>query len=112
MGEPGGVDMLFVLLAEHTADVCPLSNAKTRDLLIQIGQDIPAIAERNNVQLVAGPYVNREHIVVSVVEAERADDVDRFILDSRLAQWNTVRILPSLAIAEGMKEIQEATPIF
>jgi uncharacterized protein with GYD domain len=104
--------MHYVLLAEHDADVCPTANATTRELLLQTGQEIPEIAERKGVKLVSGPWVNREHVVVVVVEADRSEAVDRFIVKSRLMQWNRIRILPSLAMAEGMKDVQESTPIF
>lgn len=104
--------MHFVLLAEHSAEVCPTSNAKTRDLLLQTAQDIPNIAQRNGVTIVAGPLVNREHLVVVVVEADRSEAIDRFLVESRLPQWNRVRILPSLSIEDGMKDIQESTPLF
>jgi hypothetical protein len=104
--------MKFVLLAEHAAEVCPLSNAKTRDLFLQTAQDIPNIAQRNGVSIVAGPFVNREHLVVTVVEADRADSVDQFLSEARLAQWNRVRILPSLSMEDGLKEIQESTSLF
>ncbi len=104
--------MLFVLLAEHNAEVCPTGNSTTRDLLLQIGPEIPGIADKNGVNIVAGPYVNREHIIVAVVEAEKADSVDEFVVGSRLNQWNTVRVLPSHTIEEGMKDIQESTSLF
>jgi hypothetical protein len=61
---------------------------------------------------VAGQYVNREHVVVAVVEADRSDDVDQFLLESRLPQWNSVRVLPSKPIEEGMQEIQGQTAVF
>jgi hypothetical protein len=102
----------FVLLAEHTAEVCPMSNSKTRDLMIEMGPQIPGVAESSSVNIIAGPYVNREHIAVVIVEAETADAVDRFIVDSRLGQWNSVRVLPSLPIQEAMQEVQAQTPIF
>ena len=104
--------MHFVLLAEHDADVCPTSNATTRELLLQTGQEIPNMAQRNGVTLVSGPWVNREHVVVVVVEAERSEAVDRFIVESRLMQWNRIRILPSLSMEEGMKDVQEAKSLF
>ena len=104
--------MQFVLLAEHTAEVCPTSNTKTRDLLLQTAQDIPGIAQRNGVNILAGPLVNREHIVVVVVEADRSEAVDRFLVEARFPQWNSVRILPSQSIEEGMKDVQESTPLF
>jgi hypothetical protein len=102
----------YVLLGVHSAEVCPTSNSKTRDLMLQTAPQIPGIAERNGVTIVAGPYVNHEHLTVTVVEAEKAESVDQFLIDTRLNQWNTVRVVPSRTIEEGMKEIQEGTPLF
>jgi hypothetical protein len=104
--------VLYVLLAEHDADVCPTSNEKTRDLLLKTGADIPNIAQGHGVNIVAGPFVNREHIVVAVVQADGPEPVDRFIVESRLHQWNRVRILPSLTIEEGMQDIANSTSLW
>jgi hypothetical protein len=102
----------FVLLGVHSPEVCPTSNAKTRDLMLQTAPQIPGIAERTGVKIVAGPYVNREHMTVVVVEADKAEDVDRFVVETRLHQWNSVRVLPSMPIEEGMKDVQEGTSLF
>jgi hypothetical protein len=102
----------FVLLAEHTAEVCPTSNSKVRDMLLEVGPQIPNFAEGAGVKIVAGPYVNREHVTVVVVEADKADEVDRFLTDSRLNQWNSVRVLPSLPIEQAMGQLQEQPPLF
>lgn len=104
--------MHYVLLASHGAEICPTSNAKTRDLLLRRAPEIPALAKRLGVNLVAGPFVSREHISVVVVEAAKAEAVDQFISESGLAQWNSVRVLPSLTMEEGMKEINSLKPIF
>ena len=53
-----------------------------------------------------------EHLVVTVVEADKAEKVHQLLSDARLSQWNTVRVVPSLTIEEGMKEIQEGTSLF
>jgi hypothetical protein len=104
--------MHYVILAEHSAEVCPTSNAKTRSLLLEIGPQIPKLAEQHKVTLVSGPFVNREHVAVVVAQADRSEDLDAFLTASRLPQWNRVRIIPSLPIEEGMKEIQAANSIF
>jgi hypothetical protein len=104
--------MLFVLLANHTADNCPLACAATRDLLLETASEIPNLAQSNGVEIVSGPYVNREHTVVVVVRADTAEAVDRFLYETRLMQWNTIRILPSRTMEEGMAEIAASTPIF
>ena len=104
--------MHFVLLGTHDAAVCPLANSKTRDLMVQTAPQMPGIAEKSGVTMVAGPYVSDEHLVVTVVEADTAESVHQFLSTSRLNQWNTVRVVPCLPVEEGMKEIQEGTPLF
>jgi hypothetical protein len=104
--------MHFVLLAEHTAEVCPLSNSRTKELLLQTGSQIPDMAEKNGVKLLAGPFVNRQHLAVVIVEADKADEVDSFIHESRLDQWNQVRVVPSLPLQEAMQEVQDSPALF
>lgn len=104
--------MYFVLLASHTPDTCPTSNAQTRELLLKTAPEMPKVADNLGVTIVAGPFVNREHTIVSIVQSDRPESVDRFLVETRMSQWNRVRILPSLAMDEGMKELQEQTPIF
>ena len=101
--------MHFVVLGTHSAEVCPTSNATSRAMLLEIGPQIPKIAEKHNVTIVSGPWVNREHLTVTVCETERAESLDAFLVESRLHQWNTLRIIPSQDMAEGMKEIAEGT---
>ncbi|MEV4743659.1 hypothetical protein [Streptomyces sp. NPDC049555] len=104
--------MHFVLLATHTPDTCPTANATTRDLLLKIAPDLPNLAQKAGVDIVAGPFVNREHTVVVVVRSDKAESVDRFLMEARFPQWNSVRVLPSLTMEEGLAEVQAQTPIF
>ena len=104
--------MHYVVLAEHSAEVCPTSNAKTKALLLEIGPQIPKIAEKHNVTIVSGPWVNREHVVATIFETDKAENLDAFIVESRLEQWNRMRILPSLPMEQGMKDVAEANPLF
>jgi hypothetical protein len=102
----------YVLIGTHSPEICPTSNSKTREMLLQTAPQIPTIAANAGVKIVAGPYVNREHTTVTVVEAANGESVDRFLVESRLAQWNVVRIIPSLSMEEGMADIQAQSPIF
>lgn len=87
-------------------------SANTRALLLEIGPQIPKIAERHNVTIVAGPFVNREHTTVVITEAERSEDLDDFIVETRLNQWKSVRILPSLAMQAATGQIEEQAALF
>jgi hypothetical protein len=104
--------MQFVILGVHSPEACPTANAKTRPLLVETGPQIPAIAEKHGVKILAGPLVNREHTTVVIVEANGGEDIDAFLWEARLPQWNTVRILPSHSMEEGMREIGSAPPLF
>jgi hypothetical protein len=74
--------------------------------------EMPNIAKRLAVKIVAGPLVNREHLSVVIVESDKAESVDSFISESGLAQWNRVRVLPSKPLADGMKEMEHQKTIF
>ena len=104
--------MHYVLLASHTPESCPTSNATIRELMQKIGPEVPGIAERTGVKFVSGPFTNREHILVVVVEAQTGESVDRFLDESRLAHWNSVRVLPSVPLEESVKELDKHAPIF
>jgi uncharacterized protein with GYD domain len=104
--------MHFVVLGTHSAEVCPTSNAKTKALLMDIAPQVSTLAEKHGVKIVAGPFANREHMLVVIVETDRADALDRFLVDSRLAQWNQVRILPSVPMEQSMQELQETASLF
>lgn len=104
--------MHYVILSSHSPETCPTSNAKTRAMMLETAPQIPAIAEKNGVTIVSGPYTSREHIVVVVMEADSAEGLDRFLDQSRLGQFNTLRILPSRTMEESMAELQEAETLF
>jgi hypothetical protein len=46
------------------------------------------------------------------VDADSAESVDQLLAESRLGHWNSVRVLPSLTMEEGIEEIQRQAPIF
>lgn len=104
--------MHYVILASHSAEVCPTSNAKTKALLLEVAPEISAIAGKHGVGIVAGPFANREHMVVVIVETARSEALDSFLVDTRLSQWNQVRILPSIPMEESMRELEEGTSLF
>lgn len=104
--------MHFVILGVHSPEICPTSNTKTRELLLQTAPLIPKAAEQTGVKIVAGPYVNREHTTVVVVESQSAEELDRFLMETRLPQWNSVRILPSLSMEQALRETQELPALF
>lgn len=104
--------MHYVVLSTHSAEVCPTSNAKVKEVLLEVAPQIPDLAQKHGVNIVAGPYANREHMVVTIVETDSAEALDSFLVDSRLSQWNQVRVLPSIPMEQAMQQLQEVNSLF
>jgi hypothetical protein len=49
---------------------------------------------------------------VVVIEADRAEQVDSFIHEARLEQWNQVRVIPSMPMEAMMGEIADTPALF
>jgi hypothetical protein len=102
----------FALIAEHPPDLCPTSNAQTRQILKQGASQIPQLAEQLGVDIGTLRIFGPDHIILAVVEAEDIDSVRTFALQSRLMQWNTVKIHATYSIEEAVSMIDEVEAIF
>jgi hypothetical protein len=102
----------FALIAEHPPDLCPTSNAQTRQMLKEGAHQIPHLAEQLGVDVGALRIFGPDHIILAVVEADTIDSVRDFALRSRLMQWNKVTIHATYSIEEALALIDEVETIF
>jgi hypothetical protein len=102
----------FAVIAEHPPDLCPTSNAQTRQMMKEGAGQIPQLAEELGVNIVTLRIFGPDHIILAVVEANDIDSVRDFALQSRLMQWNTVKIHPTYSMEEALPLIDSVEPIF
>jgi hypothetical protein len=102
----------FAMLAEHPPNLCPTSNAKTRQIMQEGAGQIPQLAEQLGVNIVTLRVFGPDHIILAVVEADDIDSVRDFAFQSRLMQWNTVKINATFSMEEALGLIDQAEPIF
>jgi hypothetical protein len=102
----------FALIAEHPPDLCPTSNAQTREILKEGAGQIPHLAKQLGVEIGTLRIFGPDHIILAVVEAGDIDSVRNFALQSRLMQWNTVRIHATYSIEEAVAMIDNVEAIF
>jgi hypothetical protein len=102
----------FALIAEHPPDLCPTSNAKTREMLKEGASQIPQLAAQLGVDIGTLRIFGPDHVILAVVEADDIDSVRNFALQSRLMQWNTVKIHATYSIEEAVVMIDEVEAIF
>jgi hypothetical protein len=72
---------------------------------------IPEVAQRVGVKIVAGPMIlGSEHEAVAIVEADSAEAVHEFTLQSGLVQWNSVRVSVARPLPEALTEMERMPP--
>lgn len=102
----------FAVIAEHPPDLCPTSNAQTRQILKEGASQIPQLAQQLGVDIGTLRIFGPDHIILAVVEANDIEAVRNFALQSRLMQWNTVKIHATYSIDEAVAMIDEVEAIF
>jgi hypothetical protein len=102
----------FAVIAEHPPDLCPTSNAQTRQMMKEGAEQIPQLAEQLAINIVTMRIFGPDHIILAVVEADDIDAVRNFALQSRLMQWNTVKIHATYSMEEALPLIDSVEPIF
>ena len=102
----------FAVIAEHPPELCPTSNATTRQMLKEGAAQMPQLAEELGVDIVTLRIFGPDHIVLAVVEASGIEAVRDFILQSRLIQWNTTKIHATYSMEEAVAKSDELEAIF
>jgi hypothetical protein len=102
----------FAVLAEHPPNLCPTSNAQTRQMLKQGAGQIPQLAEELAINILTLRVFGPDHIILAVVESEDIDSVRDFALQSGLMQWNTVKIHATYSMDEALALVDKVEAIF
>jgi hypothetical protein len=104
----------YVVLAEHTPDICPSSNAKTRARALEgLGQQLPKLLEAAGITFDVAPlHLDPGHRTIAVVDAPNIEAVAKLVLDSGLSQWNTVEVCPVTPVQELMARVDEFPIVF
>jgi len=104
--------MQFVIIARHSPELCPTSNAKIRKLMKKGGKQIPKIAEKLGVRIITTNVYGPDHEILAVVEADGIEAVREFSMQSRLVQWNTVTIHATWTMEEALAKADDLPAIF
>jgi hypothetical protein len=104
--------MQFVVIADHPPHLCPTSNSQIRELMKQIGREIPNIAARLGVKIVTLNILGPDHRTIAVIEADGIEAVRDFVTESRLIQWNTTRVHAAWTLEETLEKAETLPAIF
>jgi hypothetical protein len=102
----------FAVIAKHPPELCPTSNAKTRQMMREGAPQIPQLAEQLGVEILTLRVFGPDHVVLAVIEAEEIDAVRDFMFQSRLIQWNTTNIYATYSLDEALARADNLEAIF
>jgi hypothetical protein len=111
----GSVMPKYVVLADHTPDICPSSNARTRARAVEgLGpESLPKLMADLELTFAVEPmHLDPSHRTIAIVEGPNVETVVRFVNESGLSQWNTVEVCPTTPISEMMATMNESPIIF
>jgi hypothetical protein len=104
--------MQFVVIAEHAPELCPMSNAKVRDMAKQMAMEMPNLAEKLGVNIITTNVFGPDHVIHTVAEADNIEAVRELVMQSRLAQWNKTRIHATWPMEEAMSKADQLPTVF
>jgi hypothetical protein len=102
----------FAVIAEHPPELCPTSNARTRQMLQEGATQIPQLADELGVDIVTLRIFGPDHTLLAVVDANDIEAVREFVVQSRLIQWNTTRIHATYSMEEALAKVDLLETIF
>jgi uncharacterized protein with GYD domain len=104
--------MQYLIVGQHPPDLCPSANERIRALAAEGGKEMPALAEKLGVSILATYVPMTNHQVFVAVEADDANSVREFAFQGRLGQWNTIEILQVSTLEEALTRVQELPTIY
>jgi hypothetical protein len=104
----------YVILADHSPDICPSANAKSRARALEgMGELLPKLAPQAGVQFEVGPlHLDPGHRTIAVVEAPSVEAVAQLVYDIGFSQWNTVEVCPVRPVQELIERIDDFPIVF
>jgi uncharacterized protein with GYD domain len=104
--------MQYLIAGHHPPNLCPAANEQIRKLSQEGATQMPALAEKLGVKLVATYVPMNNHMVFAAVEADDLNTVREFAFQSRLGQWNTVEIYQVSTLEEALTKVNELPTIY
>jgi uncharacterized protein with GYD domain len=102
----------YLIVGQHPPNLCPSANETVRQLAAEGGEQMPGLAEKLGVKILATYVPMTNHQVYVAVEADDANSVREFAWQGRIGQWNTVEIFQTSTLEEALTRVQELPTIY
>jgi hypothetical protein len=95
---------LYGVYGSHTTESCPVNNKEIAKKVVQLSKtDLSPLLTKYKINKVVAQYHSAlEHTLVWVLEAEDAHPIQGFCIESGLASFNKLTIVPLMTFGEGV----------
>ena len=95
---------LYGIYGSHTVDNCSVNNRRVAEALVQFAQsDVSKIAGKYKINRVVAQFHSAlEHTLLWAVDADDPHLIQQFCIDSGMASFNTIKIVPLITFNDGV----------
>ena len=95
---------LYGIYGSHSVEACPVNNREIAKKLISFAEtDLTPLLSKYHIHKILGQYHSAfEHTFVWIVDAEDPHLIEEFALETGLASFNKLTLVPLKTLAEGV----------
>jgi hypothetical protein len=101
--------MLFLQIAKHTAESCPMHNEKVKKINVDLMAKMDQLLKKHGIKMVGGWAATPEHLFVGVYDAPSMEAMLKFSMEPEAMAWmcyNTTETKPVMTLEETMKLVK------
>ena len=102
--------MLFGVFATHSPESCPLNNARSKKIFLEIEKKMKLHSKKFNITKIIGFYMSvLEHEWIIIMDAKNAHDIEQLCIAVGISSISTVKIVPINDFRVALKKISKMT---
>ena len=103
---------LFGIDGIHTTEACPLNNSNSAKILLQAENfNLETIGQKYKINKILGQYHSAlEHTFLWILDAEDPHLIQQFCIESGLASFNAVKIIPLITTQQAIETVKKVNP--
>jgi uncharacterized protein with GYD domain len=98
--------MLYLQIAKHTAESCPMHNEKVKKVFVDSYNKMGQLAKKYGIKIVGSWAYMPEHFMVAVIDSPSLEALMKFSMEPEnmaFAGYNTIETRPVMTLEEAMK---------
>jgi hypothetical protein len=99
--------MLYMAVATHSPEICPVHNKATRDKMMVDYRRMEEVGKKLNITNQGSWTFMPGHIMYLLMDAPNAHVVGQAMMELGIMNWNTVVINPVVDMKEGMAKLAQ-----